>query len=105
MKITFTREAIADHLINAPSAELESKDTFTYYLHMTDDQQLLNGRSGADITFKAYRDFTPYAVEEDPDDLTHFFDSETLDTPDFAAVVDDLYEQAVAYFNEMEEDE
>ena len=98
MTITFTRESIAAHLVNCQSMEHDTSDTCTYYLHMTDDQKMLNTRYDADVTFKADRDFTPYM---DDDDFTRFYYDEVLTNEGFAAVVNSLYEQAVAYFTEL----
>lgn len=102
MKITFTRESIAAQLIDCQSMEYEGGSTCTYYLHMTDGQEMLPGRSGADVTFKADRDFTPYMEDED---FTRFYYDETLDNADFAAVVDELYKQAVEYFTDLDDEE
>lgn len=104
MKIKFTRESIAAHLANVQSMEHDAQDTCTYYLHMTDDQKMLQGRSGygyrADVTFTADRDFTPYTNDED---FSRFYDDETLDNEGFAETVDELYTQAVAYFAELDD--
>jgi len=98
MTITFTRESIAAHLADCQSMEHDTQDTCTYYLHMTDEQQMLKGFYDADITFTADRDFTPYMDDED---FSRFYDDEVLTNEGFAAVVDSLYEQAVAYFTEL----
>ena len=100
MKITFTREAIAAHLADTQSVEHETPDTCTYYLHMTDEQAMVDGRYRADVTFKAERDFTPYMEDED---FTRFYYDETLDNADFAEVVDTLYEKAVEYFEDLDD--
>lgn len=101
MTITFTRESIAAHLIDCQSMEYEGGSTCTYYLHMTDEQEMLIARYGSDITFKADRDFTPYMGDED---FTRFYYDETLENEGFAAVVDDLYAQAKDYFTELDDD-
>lgn len=100
MNITFTRESIAAHLANVQSMEHNAPDTCTYYLHMTDEQQLVDGYACADVTFKAERDFTPYMGDED---FSRFYDDEVLTNADFAAVVDSLYAQAIAHFAEIDE--
>ena len=100
MKITFTRESIAAHLIDTQSMEHDTPDTCTYYLHMTDEQVMVNGCYSADVIFKADRDFTPYMDDED---FTRFYDDEDLSNADFAAVVDELYEKAVEYFEDLDD--
>lgn len=106
MTITFTRESIAAHLADCQSMEHDTPDTCTYYLHMTHEQKMLPALHGygffADITFTADRDFTPYMDDED---FGRFYDDETLANEGFAAVVDSLYEQAVAYFTELDDEE
>lgn len=102
MAIKFTRESIAAHLIDCQSMEYEGGSTCTYYLHMTDDQQMLPSMRGRDVCFKADRDFTPY---QDDEDFTRFYYDESLENKDFSDVVDDLYDQAVAYFSEMDDDD
>lgn len=102
MKITFTRESIAAQLIDCQSMEYEGGSSCTYYLHMTDDQQMLRTFQGEDVCFKAIRDITPYMDDED---FTRLYDDETLENADFAAVVDDLYNQAVAYFADLDDEE
>ncbi len=101
-RIRFTRESLAAHLIEFQSMEYEGGNACTYYLHMTDDQQMLPSFRNADITFKADRDFTPYINDED---FTRFYYDEVLSNEGFAEVVDDLYAQAVAYFSDLEDDE
>lgn len=100
MKINFTRESIAAHLADTQSMEHDTQDACTYYLHMTDDQKMVNGRDYADVTFTADRDFTPYTDDED---FSRFYDDETLENEGFAETVDSLYEQAVAYFAELDD--
>ena len=100
MKITFTRQDIAAHLADVQSMEHDTQDTCTYYLHMTDDQKMVDGRIHADIPFKADRDFTPYMEDED---FSLFYDDETLENEGFAETVNELYEKAVAYFEELED--
>jgi hypothetical protein len=101
MTIKFTRESIAAHLINCQSMEYEGGRSCAYYLHMTDEQEMLTMRYDADITFKANRDFTDYMDDED---FTRFYDDETLDNEGFSDVVNSLYEQAVEYFTELDDD-
>lgn len=102
MDIRFTRETIASHIIGCQSMEYEGGSTCTYYLHMTDDQKMLPSMYGEDVCFRAERDFTPYMDDED---FARFYDDEVLSNEGFAAVVDDLYAQAVQYFAELEDEE
>lgn len=101
MTIKFTRESIATHLVDCQSMEPNGPDTCTYYLHMTDEQEMLTSYSKADITFTADRDFTPY---KDDEDFTRFYYDEVLSNAGFAAVVDDLYKQAVEYFSDLDDE-
>ena len=101
MKITFTREDIAAHLADVQSMEHEEQEYCTYYLHMTDDQKMVSSRDRGDVTFKARRDFTPYMEDED---FSRFYDDETLENEGFAETVDELYDKAVAYFSDLEEE-
>lgn len=106
MKFNFTKESIAAHLSACQSMEYEGGDSGTYYLHMTDKQEMLPARSGygfcADVTFTAERDLTPYIIDEGVD-LTRLFYDEALTNEGFASVVDDLYEQAAAYFEALDD--
>lgn len=102
MDIKFTREAIAAHLADCQSMEHDTDETCTYYLHMTYEQRMLPSFRGSDITFKADRDFTPYMGDED---FGRFYDDEVLSNEGFAYTVDKLYEKAVAYFSDLEDDE
>ena len=45
----YTAKEIAEHLIDAPSLEVESDGTHHYYLHYADGE-LLNGYAGASFS-------------------------------------------------------
>lgn len=99
MKIT--REAIAAALAENQSIEIESPNAATYYLHVTDDQEIVSSYREAAASFHADRDITEFDGDDDEDfDFNALYDTETLDNPEFAAVVDDLYRQAAEYFGE-----
>lgn len=99
MKIT--REAIASALAENQSVEIATSNIATYYLHVTDDQEIVSSYRNAAASFYADRDITEFNGEdEEYFDFNALYDTETLDNADFAAVVDDLYRQAAEYFAE-----
>lgn len=99
MKIT--REAIAAALAENQSIEIATADIATYYLHVTDDQEIVSSYREAAASFYADRDITAFNGEdEEYFDFNALYETETLDNPDFAAVVDDLYRQVAEYFGE-----
>lgn len=96
-----TREAIAAALAENQSIEMETPDTATYYLHVTDDQEIVSSYRKAAVSFHADRDISAFDGEDDEDfDFNGLYETETLDNPDFAAVVEDLYQQVAEYFAE-----
>lgn len=56
----FTVGQVMDFLRNAPSAEPEGRDTIRYYLHVTDNGELVDDCRSADETFTADRCKTDY---------------------------------------------
>lgn len=99
MKIT--REAIAAALAENQSVEMETPNAATYYLHVTEDQEIVGSYRKAAASFHADRDITEFNGEDDEDfDSNGLCETETLDNPEFAAVVEDLYQQVVEYFAE-----
>ena len=65
-------------------------DKARYFLHITDNGEILSGHSGADESFSAYTD----APEADYDWREEF---ETLDNDAFREVCEDLCKQANEY--------
>lgn len=95
MKIT--KEDIRKYLQSETSAEPDGFGDFTYYLHVTDDETIVNQISVADETFTSVLD--PDAYNDFPDDYDWREDVEVDGNPYFETVVDDLYDQACEYFD------
>lgn len=112
MKIVFTREAIAAHLANTKDMRYDLGDSYvTYCLRMTPKQELVTKDDNYEFTFTARRDVMRYLGCKTEADLDDLYDAGimldytllgdmTLDNPEFAAVVDDLYAQAEKIFTE-----
>lgn len=85
----FTIEEVSQALIENCSMEMEGDKT-RYFLHITDNGEILPGAIGADESFSAYKD----APEVDYDWREEF---ETLDNDAFREVCEDLCKQANEY--------
>ena len=96
MKIT--KEDIRKYLQDETSAEPDDFGNFTYYLHVTDNAEIVNQVSEADETFTSVLD--PEAYSNFPNDHDFREDIEVEGNPYFEAVVDDLYNQACEYFDD-----
>ena len=104
MPITFTRESIAASIAATNDMKyLPGSAYVIYYLRMTPKQEFA-ARGKAEFTFRAKRDVTRY-LGCDPEDMDDDFEfdytllgSHDLANPEFSAVVDDLYKQAVEIF-------
>lgn len=88
-----TIEEVSRALIENSSMEMEG-DKARYFLHITDNGEILSGQSGADESFSAYTD----APEVDYDWREEF---ETLDNDAFREVCEDLCKQANEYLEAL----
>lgn len=84
-----TIEEVSQALIENCSMEMEWNRA-RYFLHITDNGEILSGQSGADESFSTYTD----APEVDYDWREEF---ETLDNDAFREVCEDLCKQANDY--------
>ena len=97
--MTITKEAVCQALIDSSSAEPdEALGGVTYYLHITDEGEILPTFRGADETFtytiRSERDYFGDDAEHSMDD---YYSKESPDDPDFEAIVEALTDAANAY--------
>ena len=127
----YTAKEIAEHLIDAPSLEVESDGTHHYYLHYADGD-LLNGYTGASfsthVNARYLDDMWKEALEKakseydglDWDDYNDrmdisdrareyfegeggVWDKESLDDPDFMEIAQELADDLNRWIEENEE--
>lgn len=91
-------QRIRKYLQNETSAEPDDFGNFTYFLHVADDEEIVNQISEADETFTSILD--PEAYSDFPSEYDWREDIEVEGNPYFEAVVDDLYSLACKYFND-----
>lgn len=101
-----TTEEVMQALREYSSAESEGTD-IVYYLHITEDGEIVNGCQDADETFTASRDQRDYFGEHDaeyPDDWGACC-AATEDDPDsdFRAICDELADKANAWLEEVDD--
>lgn len=123
MKKQITREEVASALADYQSIEFEStmsapydRSCCTYYLHITDDGEIVNGYMKADESFHVEYDYAYLypeidweAEEEEYEesisdfDPSRIYDAETLENEHFAEVVDELLKMANDYLKNLED--
>lgn len=102
-----TKDEIRAHIKTAPATEFEA-DHIDYYLHVTDQGQIVQGASKAD--FSAVVTLTPedYGLTLEEYDRTDVKDAiyahEEDGDPLFERIIDELYTQAAAHLAEATRD-
>lgn len=98
MEIKITKKDIAEALADNQSLEFDYDGTARYYLHMTDDQEILPNKYEADITFDEPIGTHKFDKCDDP---WYIYREESLRYKWFREVVDDLYKQVVDHFEKL----
>ncbi len=98
----FTAEEVAEAIINSDSVAFEPDPTDNskvhYYLHITDDGEIVSSYYEADESFTAEADIEEWADDEDPSRLYEEF--ETKENEQFMAVCQRLADEATDYIRE-----
>lgn len=98
----FTAEEVAEAIINSDSAAFEPDPTdnskVLYYLHITDDGEIVSSYYEADESFTAEADIEEWADDEDPSRLYEEF--ETKENEQFMDVCRRLADKATDYIKE-----
>lgn len=85
---TLTTNEVMNALINNQSLDYNG-DELSYYLHITDDGEILPGLDGADYTIICPVEYT--------DDNETAWAKESADDADFMAIIKELTEEANEY--------
>lgn len=86
MAVAIREADIIKAITENQSAEI-SGGIATYYLHVTEDGEILDSMYGADFTFAADRDISAYADDESPDGV---YDTENMKDETFSDMIYDL---------------
>lgn len=98
MKNTISKASIIKAITESQSAEI-SGNTATYYLHLTEDGEILDSMYDADYTFTADRDISAYEDDESPDRV---YDTETMEDETFSDMIYDLCKAVSEVFEVVE---
>ena len=101
-----TKEQVMNALIENVSSEPDYDGAIEYFLHITDNGEILLSFDKADETFSTYLDPEAYEekIQEDPEyDFRE--DIEAEDNKYFLKVVEDLTNQANEYLKDWGEDD
>ena len=101
MEIKITKKDIAEALADNQSLEFDYDGEAIYYLHMTNNQEILPNKYESDICFTTGIGTTKFDKYDDP---WYIYREESLRYKWFREVVNDLYEQVVEYFKKLEEE-
>lgn len=95
-----TKNDVISILTDNPSVEPVNGGWFAYYLHYSTDQGVfLPCSDKADITFISLVPSDYYGAPSDDETMDYWYRHETEDDKNFMAIVDDLYNQFVAYLS------
>lgn len=94
----YTKEEIAQQLMDQPAIEFEFTGHAFYYIHIAEDGTLLPYINGAAETFMSRA-----AYAEDMEDIDDIYDCEGFDNADFMEVAEDLANQVNSWIDEHEE--
>ncbi len=98
----FTAEEVAEAIINSDSTAFEQDPTdnskVLYYLHITDDGEIVSSYYEADESFTAEADIEEWADDEDPSRLYEEF--ETKENEQFMDVCQRLADEATDYIRD-----
>nr|DAT09306.1 MAG TPA: hypothetical protein [Caudoviricetes sp.]DAX75146.1 MAG TPA: hypothetical protein [Caudoviricetes sp.] len=104
--IQLTKEQVMDALIENMSSEPDETGAIEYFLHITDNGEILTSFDKADETFSTYLDPEAYEekLQEDPE-YDFRDDVEVEDNKYFLEVVEELTKQANDYLRDWGEDD
>ena len=98
----FTAEEVAEAIINSDSVAFEADPTDSskvlFYLHITDDGEIVSSYYEADESFTAEADIEEWADDEDPSRLYDEF--ETKENEQFMDVCQRLADEATDYIRD-----
>lgn len=102
MEKKLTAQAVSDALRRNPSAEPDGEN-IVYYLHITDDGEIVDTVYDADASFTDIMDMAEYFGEHDTDDDWGQACADTEDDPrsEFPAVCQRLADMANNYLSQL----
>lgn len=88
--VKINKAELINYLMTGQSIGDVSGDVATYYIHVTQDGEIVPDKSQADATFMATRDISAYADDEGMDGI---YNSETMDDESFRDMVDRMIDE------------